>query len=78
MSPAVKFGLLAFLAAIAVAYFALVVWRAGTLSGVLLRRGYADKGWTEERLTKRVRLLGVVGLSLSVITLLGAFMRLIG
>lgn len=78
MSPAVKFGLLAFLAAIAAVYFALVVWRASRLTLVLLHRGYADRGWNEERLARRVKALGVTGLSVSVLAMALAILRLVG
>lgn len=78
MSPAVKFGLLAFLAAVAAVYFALVVWRASRLAIVLLHRGYADRGWNEERLARRVKALGVTGLSMSVLAMALAILRLVG
>lgn len=78
MSPVVKFGLLAVLAAIAALYFAVVVWRAGSLTLVLLHRGYAERGWNEERLASRVRLLGWVGLALSIAAFAGAILRIVG
>ena len=47
------------------AYFALILRRADALASVLLLRGYAERGWTRERLAGRLRLLGIGGCAVS-------------
>lgn len=75
MNPAVKWTMIAALAGVAGAYFAVVVWRARTLARVLLRRGYAEKGFDEPQLTARLRVLGWVGLGLSLVGVAAATTR---
>jgi hypothetical protein len=65
MKPAIM-GLLAVLALIAMAYFAYLAWRADALADVLMRRGYAARGWTQARLSARMRLLGIFGVLVAV------------
>jgi hypothetical protein len=64
MNPAVKWTLLASLAAVAGAYFVVVAWRADVLARLLLRRGWDQRGWSEPGLTLGVRVLGVAGAAL--------------
>lgn len=78
MSPVAKWTLVAVLAAVAGAYFALMAWRAGTLARVLLPRGYAARGYDERGLTLRLRLLGVLGLVLSAAGLVASIVRIVG
>lgn len=78
MSQVTKWALLAVLAAIAAGYFSVVLWKAGALARVLLRRGYAERGFDEPRLTTRLRALGIFGLALSVASFAAAASRLFG
>jgi hypothetical protein len=78
VNPGVKFGLLAGLAALAGLYFALFVWRAHTLAGVLLHRGWAERGWTEPRLALGLRILGLAGVALAIVAVVMAMSRAIG
>jgi hypothetical protein len=72
VSRPVMMLVLAALELVALAYFVLVIWRAEALAAVLLRRGYAERGWTEARLAFRLRLLGVVGAVLALIAVVVA------
>ena len=71
MSRPALMMLLGALALFALAYFALVAWRAEVLARILLRRGYQARGWTETRLALRLRIVGVVGavVALAAVTL---------
>jgi len=66
------------LAALAFAYFSLMVARPDALARVLLRRGYEARGWTEVRLATRVRLLGVLGALVALAAILLAIVRIVG
>ena len=66
------------LAAFALAYFALMIAKQDAMARVLLRRGYEAKGWTEERLTVRVRILGVAGATVALAGILLAIVRIVG
>jgi hypothetical protein len=63
---------------VALAYFALVIWRAEALAAVLLRGGYAAKGWTLPRLASRLRLLGIVGVVVAVAAIVIALAKVVG
>ena len=63
---------------VALAYFALVIWRADALAAVLLRGGYAARGWTEPRMASRLRLLGVVGVVVAIAAVVIAVTKVIG
>ena len=79
MTRAQGFALLAgVLAAVALAYFALMAARPAPLARVLLRRGYAARGWTEERLAGRIRVLGVAGAVVALAALGLAVVRVLG
>lgn len=54
-------ALCALLAACALVYFAILAARPQPIARVLLSRGYEQRGWTQERLANRVRLLGLAG-----------------
>lgn len=69
-------GTMAVLAAIALAYFVLIVRSAPTFADVLLRRGYEARGWNRERLSARLRLLGVIGAVVAAAAIVLAFWRL--
>ena len=49
------------LAAVALGYFGFVFLRSDVFARVLLRRGYEKRGWTEDRLALRIKMLGVAG-----------------
>ena len=53
------------LAVIAAAYFVLLAARPDPLARVLLSRGYADRGWDQQRLALRIRLMGLAGVVLA-------------
>ncbi len=76
--PVVKWATVAVLAAVAAAYFGVLLWRAASFARVLLNRGYAERGFTEAGLTLRLRVLGLVGLALSVAGLGVAIVRILG
>jgi hypothetical protein len=78
VNPDVKWLLIAVLAAVAAGYFVVMVWRTGDLARVLLRRGYAERGYDEPGLTLRLRVLGWAGLVLSVAGLVVAIARVVG
>ncbi len=62
MNPAVKWGLLGFLAAVAGVYFGFLVWKARPMARVLLTRGsWKARGWSESGLTLLLRVLGIAG-----------------
>ena len=63
---------------VALAYFALVIWRAEALAAILLRGGYAAKGWTLPRLASRLRLLGIVGVVVAVAAIVIALAKVAG
>lgn len=75
VSPTVKWTMIAVLASIAAGYFGVMAWKANSLARVLLRRGYAEKGYDEPRLAARLRLLGVAGLALSLAGMAAAITR---
>ena len=64
-------------AAVVFAYFALMAGRPDALARVLLRRGNEAKGWTEERLSIRVRLLGILGAFVALAAILLAIVRIV-
>jgi hypothetical protein len=78
MNPAVKWGLLGFLAAVAGAYFGFLVWKAEPLARVLLARGWKERGWNESRLALLLRVLGVVGLLVALAGIVLAVSRIVG
>jgi hypothetical protein len=63
---------------VALAYFALVIWRAETLAAILMRGGYAARGWTLPRLASRLRVLGVVGAVVAVAAVVIAVTKVVG
>lgn len=67
-----------FVALIALAYFALLAARPEAFAHILLRRGYEQRGWTEQRLTIRVRALGVLGGVVALAAILLAIVRFVG
>jgi hypothetical protein len=69
--------MLAVLELIALAYFVFMTWRADALAAVLLRRGYGARGWTQERLTRRLRLLGVVGATVALAAVVIAIAKVV-
>jgi hypothetical protein len=78
VSPALKWGLVALLAAVAAGYFALLLLRANAFGRALLHRGYAERGYDERGLTIRMQVLGAAGLVLSLAALVAAAVRLVG
>ena len=66
------------LAAVALAYFSLMIAKPDALARVLLRRGYEAKGWTEQRLAVRVRILGIAGAGVALAGILLAIVRIVG
>jgi hypothetical protein len=66
------------LALLVLAYFVLMAARPEPFGRILLARGYEEKGWTEQRLTARVRLLGVVGVVLALAAILLAIVKFVG
>ena len=66
------------LAAVALAYFAFLGARPAPLAQILLRRGYEETGWTEQRLAARVRLLGVVGCTAALAAIVLAIVKFVG
>ena len=66
------------IAAVALAYFALIAAKPRPLASILLRRGYEERGWNEERLALRLRLLGVVGSALALAAILLAIVKYVG
>jgi hypothetical protein len=68
----------AFLAALALAYFALMAARPVPLARVLLRRGYESRGWNEARLSLRVRIVGIAGAVVAVAAILLAIVKFVG
>ena len=78
MSRPALMALLGVLALVALAYFALVAWRAEALAAVLLRGGYEARGWTQERLATRLRILGVIGVVVAVAAVAVAVSKMVG
>jgi len=58
--------ILGVLALVALAYFALIAWRADEFAAALLHRGWDKRGWTQPRLALRLRLVGVAGVVVAV------------
>ena len=58
--------LLAVLELVALAYFAFMIWRAEGLATILMRGGYEARGWTQEKLASRLRMLGIIGVVVAV------------
>jgi hypothetical protein len=69
---------LAVLSAVSLAYFGTVTWQAPSLARELLHRGYEARGWTEQRLTLRLRMIGVLGAVLSAVAFGVACVRIAG
>jgi hypothetical protein len=67
-----------FVAAIVAAYFAFLAANPGMVARVLMHRGYEQRGWTEERLSKRVRVLSLIGAVLAVAAILLAIVKFVG
>jgi hypothetical protein len=63
---------------VALAYFAFVIWRADGLATILLRSRYSERGWTQARMTSRLRLLGSVGVAVAVVTAGIAVTKMVG
>ena len=78
MSRPALMALLGVLALVALAYFALIVWRAESLAAVLLRGGYGARGWTQARLVSRLRLLGAVGVIAALAAVVVAVSKIVG
>jgi hypothetical protein len=68
----------AFVALLAGAYFATFALKPQPIARILMRRGYEQRGWTEERLTSRVRLLGSLGVILALAAILLAIVKFVG
>ena len=66
------------LALVALAYFGFIAARPDAFARVLLHRGYEAKGWTEQRLAARVRLLGILGAALALAGILLAVVKIVG
>jgi hypothetical protein len=66
------------LSAVVLAYFALIVARPDALARVLLRRGYAERGWDEPRLAARMRLIGIAGCVAALAAILLAIVKFVG
>jgi hypothetical protein len=66
------------LEALALAYFVLLAARPQPIARILLRRGYEERGWTEERLASRVRLIGVAGAAVAGAAILLAIVKFVG
>jgi len=66
------------LALLALAYFGLMIAQPAALARVLLRRGYEAKGWTEQRLAVRMRILGILGGLVALAGILLAIVRIVG
>ena len=66
------------LEAVALAYFLLLAAKPKPFARILLRRGYEGRGWTEKRLSARVRLIGVVGAVIALAAILLAIVRFVG
>ena len=75
MSPLTKGVLLAVVSGVAALYFGVVVWRASSLAGVLMRTGYEEKGWSGPRLAARIRFVGITGCAVSVVALVVSLVR---
>lgn len=65
-------------AALVLAYFALLAAKPRPLARILLRRGYEDRGWTEQRLAARIRVLGVAGVLVALAAILLAVAKFVG
>jgi hypothetical protein len=60
---------------VVLAYFAFMTWKSPALARILLRRGHGADDWSEQRLTTRLRVLGVAGMSVSAAAILLAITR---
>jgi len=78
MNPAVKWGLLGFLAAVAGAYFGFLAWKARPMARVLLARGWKERGWSESGLTVLLRVLGIAGVLVAIAAIALVVVRLRG
>jgi hypothetical protein len=67
-----------FVGVIAAAYFGFLAANPEPVARILLRRGYEKRGWTEERLAKRVRSLCTVGVVLALAAILLAIVKFVG
>jgi hypothetical protein len=67
-----------FVGVIAGAYFWFLATNPGPVARILLRRGYEERGWTEERLAKRVRSLCTLGVVLALGAILLAIVKFVG
>ncbi len=76
MKPAIM-ALLAVLALVAMAYFVYMIRRADALADVLMRRGYEARGWTQKRLSARMRLLGILGVAVAVAAVVLAAIKMV-
>lgn len=70
--------ILGLLALVALAYFALIAWRAEEFAGALLHRGWDKRGWTQPRLALRLRLIGIAGVAVAVAAVGLAVFRALG
>ena len=75
--PHIKWAIVAALSVLTTSYFVVVAWKAASLAELLLRAGYAAKGWTGSRLSARVRLVGVLGCAVSLVALLVSSLRVL-
>ena len=71
-------GIGVFVGIVAFAYFALIASQPGSLARVLLRRGYEARGWTEARLSVRLRLVGIAGATVALAAILLAIVKFVG
>lgn len=78
MNHAVKFGMLALLAALAALYFGWFLVNSASLVDVLLRRGWGNRGWTRERLKAAIATIGSVGFVVSMLAVVFALTRAMG
>ena len=68
----------AFVALLAGAYFAMFALKPQPIAHILMRRGYEQRGWTEQRLAGRVRFLGALGVVLALAAILLAIVKFVG
>lgn len=78
MNHAVKFGLMAFLAALAALYFGTFLLGSATMTDVLMRRGWGKRGWTPERLKRVLVAIGSTGFVVSMLAVVFALARAFG
>jgi len=66
------------LEAVVLAYFVLLAAKPEPIARILLRRGYQERGWTEQRLAGRVRLIGILGAAVALAAIVLAVAKFVG